>query len=99
MSYRKKLKIVKNSHTFSRPQLLIFAAAFGLIGYLIFHSYAAPNPNLPGDLNGDNVVNVNDLSIILSDYGTTNSAADINGDGTVDVLDMSILLSHYGQTY
>lgn len=35
---------------------------------------------------------------MLSDYGTSNSAADINGDSTVNVLDLSVLLSHYGQT-
>jgi hypothetical protein len=86
--------------TFSRKQLLIFALAFGLIGgYIIYHSFAAPNPNLPGDLNADNVVNVSDLSILLTAYGTTNSAADINTDGNVNVIDLSILLTHYGQNY
>jgi serralysin len=83
---------------FSRPQLAIFAIAFALIGYLIFRSFAL-NPNLPGDLNNDNKVDISDLSILLSNYGTSNATADINGDGTVNVLDLSILLSHYGQTY
>jgi len=73
--------------------------AFSLIGYLIFKSLAAPNPNLAGDLNGDNTVNVTDLSILLSNYGSSNTAADINSDGTVNILDLSILLSHYGQNY
>jgi len=86
----------KKNH-FSRPQLLIFIIAFSLIGYLIFKSFAL-NPNLPGDLNNDNTVNVMDMSILLSNYGTSNAAADINTDGTVNVLDMSILLSHYGQS-
>lgn len=83
---------------FSRPQILIFAIAFGLIGFLIFKSFAAPNPNLPGDLNNDNTVNITDLSILLTNYGTTNATADINGDGQVSILDLSILLSHYGQS-
>src|SRR6185503_4429183 len=69
-----------------------------MIGYLIFKSFAAPNPSLPGDLNNDNTVNIQDLSILLSDYNTSNTAADINADGTVNVLDISILLSHYGQS-
>jgi hypothetical protein len=50
----------------------------------------------PGDLNGDNTVNILDLSILLSNYATTNSVADINKDGTVNILDLSILLSNYG---
>jgi len=93
-----KMKILPLKRTsFSRPQLLIFIIAFSLIGYLIFKSFAL-NPNLPGDLNSDNTVNVTDMSILLSNYGTSNAAADINSDGTVNVLDMSILLSHYGQS-
>jgi hypothetical protein len=91
---KKKFK----SSDFSRPQLLVFAIAFGLVGFLIYKSFAAPNPNLPGDLNNDNTVNITDLSILLSSYGTTNSNADINSDGSVNILDLSILLSHYGQS-
>jgi len=50
----------------------------------------------PGDLNGDNSVNITDLSILLSNWNTTNSAADVNKDGTVNIFDLSILLSNYG---
>jgi hypothetical protein len=89
------------SKSFSTPQLSIFIIAFGLIGYLIFRSFAL-NPNLPGDLNNDNTVNITDMSILLSDYGTTDptkiAQADINGDHGVNVLDLSILLSNYGKT-
>jgi len=91
------MKHLHSKHHFSRPQLLIFILAFSLIGYLIFKSFAL-NPNLPGDLNNDNTVNITDLSILLSDFNTSNAAADINSDGTVNILDMSILLSHYGQS-
>ncbi len=50
----------------------------------------------PGDLNGDNLVNITDLSILLSNWNTTNSVADINKDGIVNIFDLSILLSNYG---
>jgi hypothetical protein len=53
-------------------------------------------PAKPADLNGDNAVNIQDLSILLSNYSTTNTTADINKDGTVNILDLSILLSNYG---
>lgn len=49
-----------------------------------------------GDLNGDNQVNIFDLSILLSDWGTANATADLNHDGTVSIYDLSILLSHWG---
>jgi hypothetical protein len=50
----------------------------------------------PADLNNDGVVNITDLSILLSSWNTTNSTADINKDSTVNILDLSILLSNYG---
>ena len=53
------------------------------------------NPK-PGDLNGDNAVNITDLSIMLSNFNTANAVADINKDGTVNIFDLSILLSNYG---
>ncbi len=49
-----------------------------------------------GDLNNDGQVNIFDLSILLSDWGTNNATADLNHDGTVNVFDLSILLSHWG---
>jgi len=49
-----------------------------------------------GDLNGDGTVSILDLSILLSNYSTSNSVADINKDGTVNIFDLSILLSDYG---
>lgn len=52
----------------------------------------------PGDINLDGSVNAQDLSILLSHYGTagTASTGDLNGDGQVNAIDLSILLSHYG---
>jgi chitodextrinase len=49
-----------------------------------------------GDLNGDNLVNITDLSILLSDWNTSNPVADINHDGIVNIIDLSILLSNWG---
>jgi chitodextrinase len=51
-----------------------------------------------GDLNGDGVVNIIDLSILLSHWGATHatpSEGDLNGDGVVNIVDLSILLSHW----
>lgn len=54
-----------------------------------------PKPTASADINGDNVVDVLDLSILLSDWGTTGSDADLNNDGTVNIFDLSIMLSDW----
>src|SRR6478609_8842566 len=91
--------MIKSRNRFSKVRmglyLVVFAAVGGVVLYL---SLAAPNPNLPGDLNGDNKVDGADLSFLAANYKTTNSAADINGDGIVDIKDLSILVSNYGRS-
>lgn len=53
-----------------------------------------------GDLNGDGVVDVTDLLLLLAVWGpcpeTGECAADLNGDGVVDVSDMLILMANWG---
>lgn len=44
-----------------------------------------------GDLDGDNVVNVRDLTLLRAYWGTANAVADINGDGFVQTLDYTLL--------
>ena len=51
-----------------------------------------------GDANGDNSVNILDISLILSAYGTTNttSCTDVTKDGSINIQDISLVLSRYG---
>jgi beta-glucanase (GH16 family) len=59
-----------------------------------------------GDINGDNSVNITDLSLLLSSYGQSTTQCSTNnaykcdlsspGDGVVNIFDLSILLSKYG---
>ena len=53
-----------------------------------------------GDLDGDNDVDLADLSQLLGHYGTTSGATyadgDLDGDGDVDIQDLSALLGVYG---
>ncbi len=56
---------------------------------------------LPGDANEDDRVDVNDLTIVLSNFGQTGmtwSQGEFTGDGKVDVNDLTIALAHYGQS-
>ncbi|HEX5395375.1 MAG TPA: dockerin type I domain-containing protein [Candidatus Saccharimonadales bacterium] len=84
---------------FSHSQLIVFALFFALVGGFLLYKSFALNPNLPGDVNNDNTVNITDLSILLSNYNTNYPAADFNSDGTVSILDLSVLLSNYGRSY
>lgn len=69
-------------------------------------STSTPNPTsvpMPGDLNGDGVVNLTDLSWLSTDYGKntlkgdvlTHPQSDINQDGKVDLTDLSLLAANY----
>lgn len=50
----------------------------------------------PADFNNDNVVDIFDLSALLSRWSATDALYDINNDGTVNIFDLSILLSKWG---
>ena len=54
-----------------------------------------------GDANLDGTVDVNDLTVVLSNFGRTGmtwTTGDFNGDGRVDVNDLTILLSQFGES-
>ena len=49
----------------------------------------------PADLNGDGIVNILDLTIIVQAFGTNDSAADVNGDGLVNVFDLVFVANRF----
>ncbi len=55
---------------------------------------------LGGDANLDATVDVLDLSLLATNYGSAGnwSQGDYNGDGVIDVLDLSILATNYGSS-
>lgn len=55
---------------------------------------STPAPPIPGDLNGDGVVDASDLSTLLGAWGT--AGGDVNGDGTTDAGDLAELLGNWG---
>lgn len=56
-----------------------------------------------GDANGDNIINIQDFSLLAAAFGSSNgqaaynSAADFNGDGLVNIADFSLLAASFGQ--
>ena len=62
---------------------------------------AAP---IPGDANGDGRVDINDLTIVLTNFGQTSmswSQGAMDGDptGTVDINDLTIVLANFGKNF
>ena len=61
--------------------------------------------SLPGDIDGDGIVNVFDLSALGKAYGSTpstpnwNPEADINSDGAINIFDIGIMSSNWGQSW
>ena len=56
-----------------------------------------PPPPAKGDLNSDGKVDIIDLGILLSNWGSaTKPPADLNQDGYVDIIDLGIMLSNWG---
>jgi hypothetical protein len=59
---------------------------------------------IPGNLNGDKVVDIYDAITLASAYGSApgrlswNSNADINDDDVIDIYDAIILAGHYGES-
>ena len=61
---------------------------------------AVTNVSVPlyaGDVNADKVINLTDLSMLLSNYKASSVAVDLNADGTVDITDLTALVNNYGR--
>jgi hypothetical protein len=77
----------------------IFTDDFGPLGVHIYKiGPTTPPPSKRGDLNSDAKVDVMDLGILLSNWGSSTGSgpADLDQDGRVDVVDLGILLSNWG---
>ena len=63
------------------------SAQFNVVTSL--YDSATPPETLKGDVNGDGVVNTQDLVLVASSYGQSGeNAADVNGDGVVHIYDI-----------
>lgn len=56
----------------------------------------------PADLDGDGLIGLDDLNIVLTNFGSTDNATlatgDASGDGSVDLDDLNIVLTAFGST-
>ncbi|MCS7272796.1 MAG: dockerin type I domain-containing protein [Fimbriimonadales bacterium] len=54
--------------------------------------------DVPGDLNGDGVINNADLLMVLFAFGSNSAEADLNNDGVVNNADLLIVLFNFGRS-
>ena len=56
-------------------------------------------PQVTGDVNGDSVVNIQDLVLVAGRFGQTGqNDADVNGDGVVNIQDLVLVAGAFGNT-
>lgn len=53
---------------------------------------------LPGDLNADFLVDVNDAALMIQNFGSIDPDFDLNDDGIADALDLQMISQHVGET-
>jgi hypothetical protein len=53
---------------------------------------------ISGDVNGDNEINILDLSYVGAKFSGTDAKADLNGDGVVDILDLTLVGANFGKS-
>lgn len=92
------------------PNVNIGGPAIGQDGILIVcgvgtdvRAYQTKLPQIPGDLNGDGVVNTTDLLLLFSSWGPCANCklpedcpADLDGDCTVSTNDLLLLFANWG---
>ncbi len=52
----------------------------------------------PGDVTGDDQVNLADLNLVLANFGTDSTEGDTNNDGTIDLADLNAVLGAFGSS-
>jgi len=64
--------------------------------YIPYEATITVESDITGDVNGDGLVNMVDLLLLLVAWGESpGDPADLNGDGVVNVQDLLILLSNW----
>ena len=51
---------------------------------------------LAGDLNADNLINIQDLGLLSGTFGQSGQASDVNGDEVTNIQDLGLLSSNFG---
>lgn len=93
--------VATDFRTWTKDKNVLFAARKALGDKLhALNTGNTPTPTGPGcgpvgDINCSGQIDIMDLSILLSAYGTSSDLADLDNSGIVNIFDLSILLKNY----
>ena len=75
------------------------ATSEGIQSWVLFTAAATEEaPQLVSDVNGDGIVNIQDLVLVAGQFGKTGkNSADVNGDGVVNIQDLVLVASAFGE--
>ncbi len=74
-----------------------YEGAQGAGAMVVFCTPGVPM-NCPGDANGDDMVDFDDLNVVLGQWGTIGPEGDVDDDGDVDFDDLNLVLGNWGTT-
>ena len=75
------------------------ASSEGIQSWVLFTAVGREEaPELVADVNGDGIVNIQDLVLVSGQFGKTGkNSADVNGDGVVNIQDLVLVASAFGE--
>ena len=75
------------------------ASSEGIQSYVLFTAVGTgAAPQLVADVNGDGIVNIQDLVLVAGQFGKTGKhSADVNGDGFVNIQDLVLVAGAFGE--
>ena len=75
------------------------ASSEGIQSWVLFTAVGTEEaPQLVSDVNGDGIVNIQDLVLVAGQFGKTGkNSADVNGDGVVNIQDLVLVAGAFGE--
>lgn len=98
ISYGVKAGATVGTHTFSFTGNTAIAATNEGQNVLVGSNPSSVNVTKIGDVNGDGVVNIVDIGLIIDNYQMqppNDARTDLSGDGKVNIVDIGIVVDHY----
>jgi endoglucanase len=90
-----KYKVPTMHHARLITAVVLVAGLGGLQLITASHAASSTQASLHGDMNGDGAITIRDVSILLSQVGTSNTRGDLDNNGSVTPTDVAIMLSHF----
>jgi len=80
--------------------IFLIPAIIGIISLCCVNTASAQPEEHPWDVNGDGIVDIDDLMFVGSHFGDSSvTSADVNGDGLVNIVDLVLVGVHLGEEY